>query len=65
MHDFWLFKLAQKMKLKYVAVSLGTVWEMGSLFSLNLAVTYLVGNMGTNSAVVLVQKVTVRPCFWI
>jgi hypothetical protein len=53
------------MKLKYVAVSLGTVWEMGSLFSLNLAVTHLVGNMGMNSAVVLVQKVTVRPCFWI
>jgi hypothetical protein len=51
-HDFGLFELAQKMKLKYIPVSVGTVWDRGSLFSLNLAVMYCVGIMGTNIAVV-------------
>lgn len=63
MHDFGLFELAQKLKLQYIPVSVGTVWETGSLFSLNLAVTHFVGIMGISLAVVLVRRVTVRPHF--
>lgn len=63
MHDFGLFELAQKLKLKYIPVSVGTVWERGSLFSLHLAVMHFVGIMGTSFAVVLVQRVTVSPHF--
>jgi hypothetical protein len=63
MHDFGLFQLAQKLKLKYILVSVGTVWETGSLFSLTFAVMHFVGIMCTSFAVVLVQIVTVRPRF--
>jgi len=53
-HDFGLFELAQKLKLKYILVSVGTVWNTGSLFSLSLAVMHFVGIMGTSFAVVVV-----------
>jgi hypothetical protein len=51
MHDFGLFELAQKLKLKYILVSVATVWETGSLFSLTLTVMRFV-DMGTSFAVV-------------
>jgi hypothetical protein len=60
-HDFGLFELAQK--LKYILVSVGTVWNTGSLFRLSLAVVRFVGIMGTSFAVVLVRRVTVRTHF--
>jgi len=63
MHDFGLFELAQKLKLKCILFFVGTVWETGSLFSLTLAVMHFIGIMGTSFAVVLVQRVTVRPHF--
>jgi hypothetical protein len=47
-----LFELAKKLKLKYILVSVETVWETGSLFSLTFAVLRFVGIMGTSFAVV-------------
>lgn len=53
MHDFGLFELAQKLKLKYVVVSVGTFWVTCSLFGLSLAVNAFCWHCGHQFAVVL------------
>lgn len=53
MHDFGLLEAALKMKLKYIPVFIGIVWETGSVFNLNVAIMHFV-DMGTSFAVVLV-----------